>query len=97
MYTKSKLMLTALTALAFTASVPAATQIKLTRGGDDVAPPPTCDDHGVDGYCGSIAQNGADDLLELLDDHGLDVIVRVAEKGADDGQADDHGDDFITG
>ena len=75
MYTKSKLMLAALAALAFSASVPAATQLKLARGGDDLAPPPTCDDHAVDGFCGSIAKNGADDLLEELDDHGNDLVT----------------------
>ena len=92
MQTKSKLMLAVLAALAIGSSSAVA------RGGDDLAPPPACDDKAVDGFCGPVAKNGADDVVpEGLDNNGVDFILMIAKHGADDLPGDDNGVDPIPG
>ena len=79
MQTKSKLMLAVLAALAIGATSAFAATEQLARHGqgrDDLAPPPACDDHAIDGFCGAVAKNGADDVLpEGLDNNGVDFIA----------------------
>jgi hypothetical protein len=92
MQTKSKLMLTVLAALAIGISS------AFARGGDDLAPPPACDDKAVDGFCGPLAKHGADDVVpEGRDDFGVDFILMIARHGADDVLIDDNGVDLIPG
>ena len=102
MKTRSKLMFAVLAALAMGASS------AFARGHDDLAPPPTCDDHALDGFCGPsaqiggslfIARRGADDVVpEGLDDNGVDFII--GRNGADDvvpEGLDNNGVDVIPG